>query len=66
MKDEEKPWAGLDCISPNENAPDTVLSHGALVEQPISSKAVSSAQLIPRSQSDHSPPLDELVRTFPP
>ena len=40
-------------LSPNENAPDAGLSHGALVEQPLSAEAVSWAQLIPRSRSQN-------------
>jgi hypothetical protein len=57
---------GVGSINPNENAPDAGLSHGALVEQLLSSEAVSSAQLIPRSRSDHPLRLDELVGTLPP
>jgi hypothetical protein len=53
-------------LSLNENAPDADFSHGALLEQPLSSEAVSSAQLIPRSRSDHPLRLDELVGTLPP
>lgn len=57
---------GVGSINPNENAPDAGLSHGALVEQLLSSEAVSSAQLIPRSRSDHPLRLDELVGTLSP
>ena len=57
---------GIGSVSLNENAPDAYLSHGALLEQPLSLEAVSSAQLISRSRSDHPLKLDELVWTLPP